>query len=94
METGNILASLVLASFVINDIHWMLVRQSRFMYFPRAGRLRHTLTVWVIANSVLAALSLVHLVPFAYFAFMMTGYVILLQLYAMYSRRHLVSSQP
>ena len=94
MNIGDILAIAALATFLLNGFHWLFIRPSRFSYYPRAGALQSVLTFWGAANAALGALTLARILPFVYFALLMTAYVVFLELYAIYSRGRSIGRQP
>lgn len=90
MDIGSVLAFSVLASFLLNGVHRLSHSGSRFFYFPPSGWLSSALTAWGSVSAILAALSLLGIVPMMLFLLVLTAYVVALQLYAIHSRRRRV----
>ena len=62
MNTKEVLAVLVCLSFAFNLGDWLLLRQSRFIFAPRAGWLRNVFAGWSIFLGILAALALASII--------------------------------
>jgi hypothetical protein len=86
MNLQDIIASLVLLSFLANVADHLFTRRGDFFCLPRSGRLRRFFAAWAILLGVLAALCFFHTIPVIFLVVAGAAWMICSQAYAIVSR--------